>query len=59
MFAIDNRNETPAFLVEQSANAALEGAFAESEALRLKRFSEITLTGLAADIARRHAALQR
>jgi hypothetical protein len=59
MFAIGNRNETPECLVEQSVNAALEGAFAEAEALRLKRFSELTLTGLAADIARRYAALQR
>ncbi|MCQ9615766.1 Rrf2 family transcriptional regulator [Paenalcaligenes niemegkensis] len=56
MFAIGNRNETPECLVEQSVNAALEGAFAEAEALLLKRFSEITLADLAADFVRRHAA---
>ena len=43
MFAIGNRNETPECLVEQAVNAALEGTFAEAEALLLKRFSEITL----------------
>ena len=56
MFAIDNRNETPECLVEQTVNAALEGTFAEAEALLLKRFSEITLADLATDFARRHAA---
>jgi hypothetical protein len=55
MFAIGNRKEAPDCLVEQSVNAALEATFAEAEALLLKRFSEITLTNLAADIARRHA----
>lgn len=59
MFAIGNRNETPECLVEQSVNAALEGAFAEAKALLLKRFSEITLADLAADFARRHAAARR
>jgi DNA-binding IscR family transcriptional regulator len=53
MFAIGNRNETPECRVEQSVNAALEGTFAEAEALLLKRFSEITLADLAADFARR------
>ena len=55
MFAIGNRNESPECLVEQAVNAALEGTFAEAEALLLKRFSEITLADLAADFARRHA----
>ncbi len=59
MFAIGNRHEAPACLVEQSVNAALEGAFAEAEALLLQRFSEITLADLAADFARRHAAIRR
>lgn len=59
MFAIGNRNETPECLVEQAVNAALEGTFAEAEALLLKRFSEITLADLAADFARRHAAVRR
>lgn len=56
MFAIGNRNEAPGCLVEQSVNAALEGTFAEAEALLLKRFSEITLADVAADFARRYAA---
>ena len=56
MFSIGNRNETPECLVEQLVNAALEGTFAEAEALLLKRFSEITLVDLAADFARRVAA---
>jgi DNA-binding IscR family transcriptional regulator len=55
-FAIGNRNETPECLVEQTVNAALQGTFAEAEALLLKRFSEITLADLATDFARRHAA---
>lgn len=59
MFAIGNRNETPQCLVEQAVNAALEGTFAEAEALLLKRFSQITLADLAADFARRHAARRR
>lgn len=58
MFAIGNRHEAPECLVEQSVNAALEGAFAEAEALLLQRFSEITLADLAADFARRHAAIR-
>ncbi|NGY05951.1 Rrf2 family transcriptional regulator [Solimonas terrae] len=59
MFAIGNRNEAPECLVEQAVNAALEDTFAEAEALLLKRFSEITLADLAADFARRHAAVRR
>ena len=59
MFAMGHRNETPECLVEQSVNAALEGTFAEAEALLLRRFSEITLADLAADFARRHAAARR
>lgn len=58
-FAVGNRHEAPACLVEQSVNAALEGTLAEAEALLLKRFSEITLADLAADFARRHAAVRR
>ncbi|MCZ4289968.1 Rrf2 family transcriptional regulator [Hoeflea alexandrii] len=54
VFALGNRNERPQCLVEQSVNAALDGAFAEAEALLLERFSEITLATLADDFARRH-----
>lgn len=56
IFAIGNRRETPACLVEQSVNAALDGAFTEAEALLLERFGQITLADLAADFSRRHAA---
>ena len=56
VFAIGNRHETPACLVEQSVNAALDGAFMEAEALLLERFGQITLADLAADFSRRHAA---
>jgi Rrf2 family protein len=59
LFAIGSRNESPECLVEQSVNAALEGTLAEAEALLLKRLSEITLADLAADFARRHAAVRR
>ncbi|MBB5206603.1 Rrf2 family transcriptional regulator [Chiayiivirga flava] len=59
LFAVGNRNEASQCLVEQSVNAALEGTFAEAEALLLTRFSEITLADLAADFARRHAAARR
>lgn len=58
VFAIGNRNEAPECLVEQSVNAALEGTFAEAEALLLKRLSDITIADLAADFARRHAAVR-
>jgi len=55
IFAIGNRNETPDCLVEQSVNAALEGAFADAEALLLERFADVTLADLAQDFARRYA----
>ncbi|PZQ48772.1 MAG: transcriptional regulator [Rhodovulum sulfidophilum] len=55
IFAIGNRNETPECLVEQSVNAALEGAFAEAEALLMDRFAEVTLADLAEAFARRRA----
>lgn len=58
MFAIGHHHETTACLVEQSVNAALGATLAEAEALLLKRFSEITLADLAADFARRHAAVR-
>lgn len=59
MFAIGNRTEDTGCLIEQAVNAALEGTFAEAEALLLKRFSEITLADLAADFARRHSAARK
>ncbi|ADO41818.1 Rrf2 family transcriptional regulator [Ketogulonicigenium vulgare] len=55
VFAIGNRHENPACLVEQSVNAALDRAFTEAEALLLSHFATVTLAALAADFARRHA----
>lgn len=55
VFAIGNRNETPECLVEQAVNSVLDDAFAEAEALLLKRFETVTLADLAVDFARRHA----
>lgn len=56
IFAIGNRNETPACLVEQSVNAVLDNAFLAAEALLLDRFGEVTLAALAEDFARRFKA---
>lgn len=56
IFAIGNRNESPGCLVEQAVNAALDGAFADAEALLLDRFAKVTLAKLSADFNRRHAA---
>jgi DNA-binding IscR family transcriptional regulator len=53
VFAVGNRNERSKCLVEQSVNAALDGAFAEAEALLLKRFENITVAELAAGVAKR------
>ncbi len=55
IFAVGTRNENPTCLVEQSVNAALEGAFADAEALLLDRFAHIFLADLASDFGRRHA----
>lgn len=55
IFAIGNRNETPACLVEQSVNAVLEEAIVAAETLLLERFAHVTLADLARDFAHRHA----
>lgn len=55
LFAVGNRTERPECLVEQAVNAALDGAFADAEALLMQRFESVTLAELAADFARRHA----
>lgn len=57
VFAIGNRNDQPECLVEQSVNAALEDAFAEAEALLLRRLQDVTLAQLAADFKRRYARM--
>jgi len=53
VFAIGHKTETPECLVEQAVNAALDDAFAEAEALLLKRFATVTLADLATDFTRR------
>ncbi len=56
LFAVGNRTEHPECLVEQAVNAVLDGAFADAEALLMRRFESVTLAELAADFTRRHAA---
>lgn len=55
IFAIGNRNQTPACLVEQAVNATLDDAFAQAETLLLDRFAQVTLADLAAEFSRRFA----
>jgi DNA-binding IscR family transcriptional regulator len=54
LLAMGNRTESPGCLVEQAVNAALDGAFADAEALLLSRLGEVTLAQLSADF---HARL--
>lgn len=58
LFAIGHRQAHPQCLVEQAVNAALDDAFDEAEALLMERFESVSLADLAADFARRHAALK-
>ena len=55
VFAMGNRNEASACLVEQAVNASLEGAFAEAEALLVQRLGEVTLADLSRDFNARYA----
>ncbi|RDV05247.1 Rrf2 family transcriptional regulator [Undibacter mobilis] len=55
VLAMSNRNDAPGCLVEQAVNEALGSAFAEAEALLLRRFSEVTLAQLSASFDRRFA----
>jgi DNA-binding IscR family transcriptional regulator len=48
VFAMGNRSENPACLVEQVVNASLESAFAEAEALLVARLGSVTLADLSA-----------
>ncbi|AWV06191.1 Rrf2 family transcriptional regulator [Marilutibacter maris] len=59
LFAIGHRQQRPQCLVEQAVNAALDGAFDEAEALLMRRFESVSLADLAADFARRHAAVRK
>jgi hypothetical protein len=53
--AVGHREAEPSCLVEQAVNHALGSAYAEAEALLLKRLHQVTLAGLSRDF---HARLQ-
>jgi DNA-binding IscR family transcriptional regulator len=55
VFAMGNRNENPACLVEQAVNKALDEAFRDAEQLLINRLGDITLADLSADFNRRFA----
>lgn len=55
LLAIGNRAEAPDCLVEQAVNAALGATLEEAEALLLRRFGEISLAALGADLQARRA----
>ena len=59
LFAVGHRSESPACLVEQVVNAALDDAFDEAEALLMERFASVSLAQLAKEFARRHKACKR
>ena len=46
IFAMGNRVDNPACLVEQAVNGALAEAFADAEALLIERFANVTLAEL-------------
>ena len=52
VFAMGNRNEHSACLVEQVVNASLADAFQDAEALLVKRLGEVTLADLSRDFNR-------
>lgn len=45
-FALGNRTENPACIVEQAVNQALDDAFQEAEALLIKRLGSVSLANL-------------
>lgn len=55
LLAMGNRTEAPGCLLEQSVNAALGQAFEDAEALLLRRFGDVTLAALRADVLGRLA----
>ncbi|AKZ62945.1 transcriptional regulator [Herbaspirillum hiltneri N3] len=59
LLAIGSRTETPACLVEQAVNAALNKTFDDAEALLLSRFGEVTLAMLSADFHQRFEKKRR
>ena len=58
-FALGNRTESPGCLVEQSVNAALDGAFREAEAVLIERLGSITLAQLSQDFHQRFLMRQK
>lgn len=59
VFAIGNREDNPACLVEQAVNEALGSVLREAEALLIERLGRITLAELSSDFNRRFAAQPR
>jgi DNA-binding IscR family transcriptional regulator len=55
VFAMGNRAENPACLVEQAVNEALDDAFRDAQALLIGRLGNISLADLSADFNRRLA----
>jgi Rrf2 family protein len=55
VFAMGNRSENPACLVEQAVNRALDDAFREAEQLLVSRLGDVTLADLSADFNLRYA----
>lgn len=55
IFAMGNRSENPACLVEQAVNTALGDAFREAEELLITKLGDVTLADLSADFNRRFA----
>ena len=54
VFAMGNRNEHSACLVEQVVNASLADTFAQAEALLVERLGQVTLADLARDFNGRY-----
>lgn len=54
VFAMGNRNEHSACLVEQVVNASLADAFQEAEALLVQRLGQVTLADLSRDFNLRY-----
>jgi DNA-binding IscR family transcriptional regulator len=59
VFAMCNRTDEPACLVEQAVNSALDDAFRDAQALLIGRFDSITLADLSADFNKRSARARR
>lgn len=59
VFAMGNRADDPACLVERAVNDALADAFRDAESLLIERLGSVTLADLSADFNRRLAAHPR